>query len=615
MKIFFSLLLFASCLYGSAQPITGVWRGKIINGSGMFATTGKVELKLIKKGDSLVGTCYYFNNANTYMRYSVKGYFDSVNNTVHWTDDKFLAVKPVGKTTVGVFRDPMVSEADFNCPGNNVMKLDGSSQIGKDGPEFTLHFDKVEKPIFHDEWDNVIEGYFTGMADPSIIDSVYAITKPFEPAVPDDVAKKVNPVIPGQQTIPGNASAVPSGTAQNSKTTGAGTIAGAGEKAVTATTAGIVSNAQPNKTTSETVISTGADAGIKPVITGESPTLAKEPVVVSSSKTPVLPGDSSGTIVAKTIPANAVIPSVTEPPKSTPGTSATLDTGKTGTTTVAVTNPPAAPATTPRTGITTPPATSVNDSKSGPAKTVAETKTPLPPASTFAGAGKGVVTAAAATKPLTGTGTSASAATSKPAVPGPTATNTPTPGTVAKQTVPGNTNAGAGKTVQPAATSTGVVNSPVNNTGRAPQPAVPVVKSGLPVVATASPAIIKSDPLAERMFVTRKKINQAEIPVIGDSIELNFYDNAEVDGDSISLFLNGKLLFNHVLLSAQAYTFKIPSADLPEGSELTMVAENLGTIPPNTAFMMAIVNGERYTAGIESTEQTSGVIKLVKRKQ
>ncbi len=152
---------------------------------------------------------------------------------------------------------------------------------------------------------------------------------------------------------------------------------------------------------------------------------------------------------------------------------------------------------------------------------------------------------------------------------------------------------------------------PTNNKPANTQPAT---------IAKSAPIIIKplvlperSDPVAVQKFITRKKVNQGEILIEGDTIELNFYDNAEVDGDSISLFLNGKLLFNHVLLSAQAYTFKLGVKDLPAGSELTMVAENLGSIPPNTAYMMAIVDGQRYTARLESTEQSSGVIKLVRR--
>ena len=106
----------------------------------------------------------------------------------------------------------------------------------------------------------------------------------------------------------------------------------------------------------------------------------------------------------------------------------------------------------------------------------------------------------------------------------------------------------------------------------------------------------------------------AEIPLTGDSIELRFYDNAEIDGDSISLFLNNKLIFQHIRLTAVAYSIKLPVNDLNETNELVMVAENLGEIPPNTSYMLAIVNDKRYEAMLKSTEETSAVIRLIKPK-
>lgn len=116
----------------------------------------------------------------------------------------------------------------------------------------------------------------------------------------------------------------------------------------------------------------------------------------------------------------------------------------------------------------------------------------------------------------------------------------------------------------------------------------------------------------EKKFAERTKIFTKEIPVSGDSIELRFYDNAEVDGDSISLFLNDKLIFEHIRLTAVAYTIKLSVKDLRQSNELIMVAENLGSIPPNTSYMVALVNGERYDARLASTEGSSAMIRLVK---
>jgi hypothetical protein len=131
-----------------------------------------------------------------------------------------------------------------------------------------------------------------------------------------------------------------------------------------------------------------------------------------------------------------------------------------------------------------------------------------------------------------------------------------------------------------------------------------------PVVKIDNPS--KPQPSIEEKFTTRQKTFVAEIPLEGDSVELRFYDNAEIDGDSISLFLNDKLIFQHIRLLGSAYTIKLAVKDLQDNNELIMVAENLGTIPPNTSYMVAIVNEKRYEARLKSTEGSSAMIRFIK---
>lgn len=117
----------------------------------------------------------------------------------------------------------------------------------------------------------------------------------------------------------------------------------------------------------------------------------------------------------------------------------------------------------------------------------------------------------------------------------------------------------------------------------------------------------------EEKFITRKKVFTTEIPVTGDSVELRFYDNAQIDGDSISLFLNDRLLFQHIRLTEKAYIIKLPVEELNASNELIMVAENLGSIPPNTSYMVALVGEKRYEARLESTEGSSAMIRLIRK--
>ena len=150
---------------------------------------------------------------------------------------------------------------------------------------------------------------------------------------------------------------------------------------------------------------------------------------------------------------------------------------------------------------------------------------------------------------------------------------------------------------------------------REKEPEMPAVTPpGSEPVATSAPTIPKAEPDVEAMYSQRVNVKVRDIPVYGDSILLRFYDHAEIDGDSIALFLNGKMLHKHVLLTAEPLEVWIYAKDLSEENELTMVAENLGSIPPNTSLLIAYGNGVRYEAKLESTEQTSATIRLLRKK-
>lgn len=151
-----------------------------------------------------------------------------------------------------------------------------------------------------------------------------------------------------------------------------------------------------------------------------------------------------------------------------------------------------------------------------------------------------------------------------------------------------------------------------SKTADSPKEPLPVVVN--PTVPEPDPgvALIEHKKKMEENFTIRKKVFVKEIPVSGDSIELRFFDNVQVDGDSISLFLNEKLIFTHIRLTEKPFIVKIPVNELNDTNELTMVAENLGAIPPNTAYMVAIVGDKRYDVNLSSTEETSGMIRLDK---
>jgi hypothetical protein len=347
----------------SAQMITGTWKGKI--------NRQKVEVKIIRTGDSLTGTSYYYESVNNYRRYSIKGYFDEATNEAIWWDDRLLEEKAGRFSITTPGKMAMLSRADFNCPGGSRMMLDGKAAKKEDENDIKgdVHLDKTGNPQFEDEWDFVIDNYTVGANNPFIIDSIANLSQ-VQVVIFEDPIKSV-------------------------------------------------------------VKETPAPPIDKPIAVIEKPIAKKDPPIVS---------------------------------------------------------PPA------------------------PEKPIEK-------------------------------------------------------------------------------------------------PAVTLSEKPKPVVTITDPI---KPPTIEEKFQARKKVFIKEIPVNGDSIELRFYDNAEIDGDSISIFLNDKLLFSHIRLTGSAYIVKLPIAELADSNELIMVAENLGAIPPNTSYMVAIVNEKRYDAYLSSTEGSSAMIRLIK---
>ena len=117
-----------------------------------------------------------------------------------------------------------------------------------------------------------------------------------------------------------------------------------------------------------------------------------------------------------------------------------------------------------------------------------------------------------------------------------------------------------------------------------------------PVVAIPKPILTRENPII-------KKIGTAAGELI-----INLYDNGEIDGDTVSIYHNNKLIVSRAGLSAKAVSFRVKvDADHPH-HELVMVAENLGSIPPNTSLMIVTANNKRYEIFISSSEQKNAKI-------
>jgi hypothetical protein len=96
---------------------------------------------------------------------------------------------------------------------------------------------------------------------------------------------------------------------------------------------------------------------------------------------------------------------------------------------------------------------------------------------------------------------------------------------------------------------------------------------------------------------------------------LSFYDNGTIDGDTISMVLNGKIIAEKIKLTTNAFRITIPTKiDQNDSLMLVMHAESLGLIPPNTGLLIIQDGTTRHEIRFEGDLQRSSAIVLRKKK-
>jgi hypothetical protein len=125
------------------------------------------------------------------------------------------------------------------------------------------------------------------------------------------------------------------------------------------------------------------------------------------------------------------------------------------------------------------------------------------------------------------------------------------------------------------------------------------------VVVNQPPVIVIPPPL---VLKTRENALVREIETEAGEIRINCYDNGEIDGDTISIYHNNQLIKSHMRLSQKPIAFTIEVNASQPHHELIMVAENLGSIPPNTSVMIINTPGKRYEVFISSSKQKNAKV-------
>lgn len=117
--------------------------------------------------------------------------------------------------------------------------------------------------------------------------------------------------------------------------------------------------------------------------------------------------------------------------------------------------------------------------------------------------------------------------------------------------------------------------------------------------------------------VIEKRINNTiqTVNVSSDSLVLSLYDNGVVDGDSISVYVNGENVISKVKLKEAAVKKTIYLSNTTDEVRLTLVAENLGSIPPNTGLLIIQDAGDKYQIRFSADMETNASVIIKKKKK
>lgn len=138
-----------------------------------------------------------------------------------------------------------------------------------------------------------------------------------------------------------------------------------------------------------------------------------------------------------------------------------------------------------------------------------------------------------------------------------------------------------------------------------------------PALVNEKPVVKLSEPAEKKLiqkFEQRQNTYGKDIEIESDSVRISFYDNGDIDGDMISIFLNKVPVLARQPLSERALNIYLSLDSLKEFNEISMFADNLGKYPPNTALMVVTDGVKRHEVYLSSSLTQNASIRFKKKK-
>lgn len=141
-----------------------------------------------------------------------------------------------------------------------------------------------------------------------------------------------------------------------------------------------------------------------------------------------------------------------------------------------------------------------------------------------------------------------------------------------------------------------------------------ICEPGTIVLTRFEKATFKPELRLPPSLTKRKAELVKEIKVDTGTIKIDFYDNGQIDGDTISVYVNNMPVVSNRMLKTQPISLSVRIDPLRPLQEVIMVGENLGSIPPNTALMIITAGTKRYQLYLTSDEQKNAMVRFVYEK-
>ncbi|MEO5650077.1 MAG: hypothetical protein ABIR03_09155 [Ginsengibacter sp.] len=123
-------------------------------------------------------------------------------------------------------------------------------------------------------------------------------------------------------------------------------------------------------------------------------------------------------------------------------------------------------------------------------------------------------------------------------------------------------------------------------------------------------------PIAAAEISKREIETIRTVEIIQDSLVFSLYDNGTVDGDTVSVLLNGHVIMPRVGLLERAYNKTIYlTPEMGDSINIIMYAENLGSIAPNTGLLVIRDGGIDYEIRFSGDLKKNSAIILKRKKK